>query len=1023
MKKVNKPLFRRLVCILMLTSFNLLTFAQKTITGTVTDGALNEPFPGVNVVIQGTTTGTVTDLDGKYTITATPEDVLVFSFIGYSTVSKTVGEQTTIDITMSEDKTELDQVIVVGYGVQKKSDITGSITSVKADKLREVPAASIAKALQGKTAGVEIVNTNRRPGSEPKILIRGSRSLTASNDPLIIVDGIPFGGSMNDIASDDIESIEILKDASATVIYGSRGANGVIIITTKRGKEGKLRISYNGYQGVTTVARRYELYDAEGFIQLKEDAGGTATTTYNNDEIQSILTGRETDWQDLMYKTGVTSNHEINLSGGTESTQYSVTGGFYDETGVLPEIGFKRFSIRTAIDQKINERVKIGITNMNSLSITDGQSASGMYQILTMSPLARPYDESGIMIEQPMYPNEDFYNPLTILDTERWKEQNRRMASFNTLYGEIKLADGLKYRANLGYDINQDNYNSYQGSNTTFRAGNVNRAYVRNSHGQGYTIENLLYYDKETKNHRFNVTAMQSLQESEYIKTGFDAEGIPADYMQYYNFFLAEQVTAAPRNRDYTQNNYEDSWSLVSYMARVNYAFQNKYNVTVTGRSDGSSRLAPGNKWHSYPAVAAGWNIMNESFMKNIKEAGKLSNLKLRVSYGQTSNTSISPYRTLGSLAQTVYNFGEEGVKGYKVQTLPNSSLGWEYTKSTNVGLDYAFLKNRIYGSVDAYIQNTEELLLGKSLPPSSGVTGDFLENIGATENKGLEFVINGVILAPKNADALKWDVNANLFLNRGKIVALQDTSITEDIGNGWFVGHPMSAIYDYEMAGIWQLDEADKAALYNATPGDIKFVDQNNDTVIDTDDRIILGSSEPIVQGGFSTSFEYKRFDLNIVAYFRIGGMIASTMHMPNDYFLRLDGRRNHIIVDYWTEDNPSNRWPKPDYAIDANRSDVLGYFDGSFLKIRSINLGYNFKPELVQKAFGESSSLRAYASVSDPFIFFAPYLKEGGLDPEPTGTAEFAQDGIGLPGRTQTVGLGLPPTRKILLGINLKF
>lgn len=1014
MKKVNKHILKGVVSFLLLTSFNLLTFAQVTVSGTVIDSDNKEPLPGVNVVIKGSTKGTVTDLDGKYSIETSSEDVLLFSFIGYITKEVTVGSQTSIDVAMGIDKKELDQVVVVGYGVQKKSDITGSITSVKADKLREVPAENISKALQGKTAGVEIVNTNRRPGSKPEIRIRGSRSLTASNDPLIIVDGIPFGGSINDIAADDIASIEILKDASATVIYGSRGANGVIIITTKRGEEGKLRISYNGYQGITNVARRYNLYDAEGYMRLKADAGGTAATTYNNDEIESMFTGRETDWQDLMYKTGTTANHEVNLSGGSKTTKYSLTTGYYGETSILPEIGFKRYSTRFAIDQDVSERIKVGVTSMNSLSITDGQSASGIYQILTASPLAKAYDDNGIMIEQPMYPNGDEYSPLSILDTDRWKEQNKRVASFNTFYGEVKLLEGLKYRVNMGYDYSQDNYNSYEGSNTTSRKGGANKAYLRNQHNESYTIENLIIYDKEFGSHRINFTGMQSIQESNSIKTGFDAEGIPADYMKYYNFHLADNVITS------SGNNWESSWSLASFMGRVNYTYRNLYSLTITGRSDGSSRLAPGSKWHSYPAVALGWNIMNERFMSS---AEAVSNLKLRLSYGQTSNTSIDPYKTLGGLSQNVYSFGDVGYKGYYTSTLPNESLGWEFTKTTNIGIDFGFLRGRIYGSVDAYIQQTHELLLNKSLPPSQGIEGGYLENVGSTENRGLEFVLNGVLISAATEDGFKWDVNTNIFLNREKIVELQDPTVKEDIGNGWFVDYPSSAIFDYEMIGIWQLDEADEAALYNREPGDIKLKDQNGDTLINEKDRKVLGSSQPIMQGGFSTTWGYKRFDLSVVGYYRVGGMIMSTMHMPNDYFLRLDGRRNHIDVDYWTEDNPSDRFPKPDYAIDATNSNVLGYFNGSFLKIRSINLGYSFNPKLIEKYLGEHSSLRVYASVSDPFILFAPYLKYGGLDPEPTATGENANGAVGIPDRALTVGLDLPPTRKILFGINVKF
>lgn len=986
--------------------------SQVKITGEVRSKTDNDVLPGANVVVKGTTTGTITNFDGKYEIEApTADAVLLFSFIGYQTIEVPVNGRTQINVELESDNVSLDDVIVVGYGVQKKSDVTGSIVSVETEKLRDVPASSAIKALQGKSAGVEIVNTSRRPGGDAQIRIRGNRSLTATNDPLIVVDGIPFSGKISDIASDDIQSMEILKDASATVIYGSRGANGVIIITTKRGKAGDLKISYNGYHGITQVAREYDILDAEGYVNLRTAAGNTS---YGADEIESMLTGRETDWQDLMYQDGITANHEISMSGGWENTAFSVTTGYYNETGVLPQMGFNRLNLRLAIDQKIGKRFKIGITQMNSISKTNGESANPIYQILTLSPLSKPYKNDGTINDQPMAPHEDYFNPLTINDTDRWSEKRRRMASFTSLYAEVDLFEGLKYRINVGYDLADVKYNNYYGSNTTFKAGGTNSAQLKNVDNESYTVENLLIYDKSFGKHRVNFTGMQSAQQSISIGSRFDATGIPADYLQFYNFGLAEDVVAP------TSENYEQKWNLLSYMARVNYAYDDKYMITVTGRSDGSSRLAPGRKWHSYPAVGAGWNIARESFMESLYF---LSDLKIRGGYGQTSNTSIDPYTTLGSLAQWVYNYGEDGVYGYYVNSLSNANLSWEYTATTNFGLDFGFLDGRITGSVDAYIQNTQDLLLGKRLPPSQGVSGSFLQNVGSTENKGLEFALNAVIISAKNDVDLNWEFNTNLYLNREKITALQHDSITEDIGNGWFVGYPSSAIYDYEKIGIWQLGEEEEAAKYGTKPGNIKLKDLNDDGKIDDSDRKVLGSSQPLFSGGFTSTWSYQRFDLSVVGYYRVGGMIISTLHMPNNYLNRLDGRRNQINVDYWTPDNPTNDMPQPNAAFDAARSDVLGYFDGSFLKIRSINLGYNLNPKLTDKVFGDGSSVRVYASLADAFTLFCPYLKAGGIDPEPTNTAQSDVAAVGVVDRALVVGYNTPATRKIIFGLNVKF
>lgn len=1018
MKRKLTGRHKGIIILLLFLFVPVIMMAQNiTVTGTVTDTDGN-PLPGTNISVLGTQTGVVTDATGYYSIDVPPDSRLLFNFVGYNSFIVDVNNQRVIDVIMEEDLQQLDEVVVIGYGTQRKSDITGSIVSVDASKLRDAPASSLTKTLQGKAAGVEIQNLSRRPGGNTQIRIRGNRSLSASNDPLIVVDGIPFSGSLNDIATDDVASIEVLKDASATVIYGSRGSNGVILITTKRGKPGDLKVSLNTYYGVTQVAREYDLFDAEGFVKLRSAANNTS---YVPDEIESLLLGRETDWQRLMYQDGQVQNYEITLSGGSEQSRYSFTGGYYDETGILPEISFDRYNARFAIDQKLGKRIRIGLSSMNSHSVTNGQSANPMFQILAMSPLAVAYNDDGTVKNQPMYPLEDYYSPLTIKDTERWSEQNRRVASFNTFYGELDLFEGLKYRLNAGYSFNQNKYNNFYGSNTSFRSGGLNQARVQNSDNQDYTIENLLIYEKEVAdNHRINFTGMQSIQGDITYSSRFDATNVPADYLQYNNFSLAETVEAP------SGNNFVSEWTLVSYMARINYAYSDKYLLTITGRADGSSRLAAGNKWHYYPAVALGWNIARESFMENL---GFISNLKLRLGYGQTSNTSINPYSTLGGLSRTVYDFGDRGVIGQYVSTLPNKNLGWEFTSTANVGIDFGFLNGRLQGSVDAYLQRTNDLLLGKSLPASQGVPGQFLENIGKTENRGIEVILEGTILRSPSIKGLTWDLNTNFFFNREKIVALQDPSIEKDIGNGWFVGYPTSAIYDYVKLGIWQLDEAEEAETYGRVPGQVKLEDfagggddgNEPDGKITDADRKVIGSSQPDLMGGFTSTWGYYGFDLSVVGYFRIGGMIASSLHMPNNYLNRLDGRRNQIVVDYWTPDNPTNDMPQPSASIDASRTDVLGYFDGSFLKIRSINLGYTLDKSVLN-ILNFDGSFRVYASVADPFILFSPYLKEGGLDPEPT---NYARDDValGLPGRTLVIGTSTPPARRIMFGVNVTF
>jgi TonB-linked SusC/RagA family outer membrane protein len=1003
--------------VLFFTGFQL--WGQTiTIRGNVTNEA-GETLPGVNVVLQGTFAGTITDVNGNFTISAPGNGSLEFSFVGFRSMAVPIEGRQVINITLVPDILGLDEFVVVGYGVQRKSDITGSITSVDAARLRDVPAHNIVRALQGKVSGLEIQATSTRPGGGSQIRIRGERSLSASNDPLIVLDGIPFAGSINDISMDDVESMEVLKDASATVIFGSRGANGVILITTKRGREGDLRVTYNAYQGLSTVARRYDVFNAEEFIRLRNIAG---YTNFLPNEKESMLLGRETDWQDLIYQTGLTSNHEVTLSAGTSKTQYSVSGAYFRETGVLPFMGFTRYSLRAAVDQTIGSRLRIGFTSMNSFSVTDAQSANPMWSVLTFSPLSSAYNMDGTVNEQPGYDTEITYSPLVLQDRTRWNEQNRRLASFNMLYGEIQIARNLVNRVNVGVSFADNKYNSFFGSYTPFRDGRENQAQVNNNDNFNYTLENLLTYNATfAQRHRLNLTGMASIQENISTGSRVDLNRIPVDQIQFNNPFLAEVIQAP------SSGNFFSDWRLVSFMARANYVFDDRYMLTVSGRADGSSRLAPGNKWHIYPAVALGWNIMNEQFMENVNF---IENLRLRLGYGQAANTAVSPYATLGGLTGTFYNFGGRGVRGYYVSTLPNLELGWEHTATTNIGLDFGFFQGRLYGSVDAYLQETTDLLLAKQLPASIGVPGRFMTNVGRTENRGIEVVLNGVAVSPSNEGDFGWEITANAFFNRNKIVALQDPSITRDIGNGWFVGQPMSAIYDYYKLGIWQLNEADQAAQFGFAPGRIKLLDfaggglngAEPDGQITAADRRILGSSEPDIQGGITSTFRFRGFDLSIVSYFRLGGMLISTLHMPTDYLNRLDGRRNGIRVDYWTPDNPTNDMPMPHRSFDASFTSVLGYFDASFGKIRSINLGYNVNPRFTRFLGGEST-LRVFATVEDPFLLFSPYVDAGGVNPEPNRTGATIQGGEGVPERALKVGLDVPPTRKFIFGINYKF
>ncbi len=987
-----------------------LVYGQATVRGKVTDES-GTGMPGVNIIVKGTATGTTSDADGNYSIEVPSggQSVLVFSFIGYTTLEVAVEGRTVIDVSLTPSVEALSEVVVVGYGAVKKSDLTGSLVQVDQKALAEVPIGNIGMALQGRAAGVDIQRTSSRPGANPQIRIRGNRSLGGTNDPLLVVDGIPFSGSINDINHNDIISINVLKDASATAIYGSRSSNGVILITTKRGRIGKPTLSYDGYVGLNTVLGKYELMNGEEYARFKDIAN---TYPYTATEIESMLLGRSTDWQDVMYKNGIMTNHDITVSGGNEETQYSIGTGYFRETTVLPGQAFTRYSLRATIDQKIGNRIQIGVNSMNNVGITDGENVNPMFQILTLSPLYVPYTSSGQINDLPAIGSVDepTRNPLLLYREDLWKQQRRRLRTFNSLYGELKILESLKYRINVGLDYRQDEYGEYLGSNTPFRNGAVNQASVENGDAWSYTIENLLIYNKTfADKHTVNVTAMYSVQEEEGNSSRTTAEGVFADYVQYYNLGLADRLQSA------SGNYYR--WGLLSYMGRVNYNYADRYLATITYRLDGSSRLAEGNKWFNYPAIALGWNIHNEAFMDGLSV---VSNLKLRAGYGLTSNQAINPYSSLGNLSRIPYNFGNTGTFGFLVNSLPNKNLTWEFTRTTNIGIDFGLFANRLTGTIELYQQKTSDILQNRQLPVTAGVPGSFAQNIGKTENRGVEVTLGGIILERPNG--LTWSVDANFFLNREKIVQLSDPTVTRDIVNGWHVGHPVDVIYDFEKIGIWQTGES------GGTPGQIKLKDQNGDNIIDPDnDRVILGYLQPKWQGGLTTRLAYKGFDLSVVAFGRVGGMLVSTLYQANIGFPinSLEGRRNGPRVDYWTPDNPTNKYPKPGMGqvpVGPDQGSTLGYFDATFLKIRSINLGYQLPPSILGRT--GITSLRVYATVQSPFkAFFSEYVKEGGLDPEPTGRGGSVTPGFGAGSNRLTVQPNTPLTRTFIFGVNVRY
>lgn len=1019
-------LFKSLAMLILLIGLTpSLLFAQTVLKGKVLDEK-NLPMPGAGVKLKLSGKATVTDASGEFTISAgSNEKTLIISFIGYPSQEIEIKSGVTnYNVTLTPNSKDLNEVVVVGYGQQKKSDVTGSIAGIKAEALLEVPAANPISALQGRIAGVDISRNSSRPGAGGQIRIRGNRSLSGTSDPLIVLDGVPFGGSVNEINNDDIASIDILKDASSTAIYGFRGSNGVILITTKRGRVGKPVLTYSSYYGVSQVRDQYEQFSGQEFVDFRNAASPAYSAGYSPLELAGIANGTSTNWQDYLYKKGFVTNQQLGISGGSEGINYGISAGYFNEGGVVTGIGFERYALNTTIDAMIGKRIKIGLSTRNTLTYGNGAGVNPLYATMRITPLAPAYNADGSMYLFPQEGTVDATataNPLTLSDRENIVDRTRRLRTNNVLYGEVSIIDGLKYKLNLGLDFRQENRGTFSGPKTIIRPDATSNAQATASvsNNEAYTLlmENIVTYSKTiAKDHKIDFTGLYSVQRDRGFSNAFNGVGFPSEAVQYYNFFLAQTITAV----DGGAGGFSKG-GLQSFMARVNYAYKDRYLATFTVRRDGSS-VFPINHYLNYPAAAIGWNITNEDFMKSQKT---FSNLKLRASYGVTGNPSIPTDATRGSLQSNRYDYGAQNVQGYYIGSLANVDLKWESTKQLNIGLDFAILNNRISGSVDVYKQNTDDLIINKQLPRSNGATS-YYTNAASTSGKGIEFNISSLNIASKDTKGFTWATDFNFAINREKIVRLADATTTQDVGNGWFVGQPVNVIYDYTKAGIWQTAEAVDAARYGATPGQIKIADLNNDGALTDADRSIIGTFQPKVVLGMTQRFTYKGFDLSAVAFSRLGNKIVApyltTDGGNNGYFAFLNGRVNQVKVDYWTPTNPTNAFPRPaGGATNLPYSSTLGYYDGSFVKIRSINLGYNFSPAIAGKL--GLGSLRLYATANNPFIVYSPFVKSGlGVDPEGTGFGG-AIGTNAVNARAITVGLDLPSTRQFIFGINAKF
>ncbi|GGZ15876.1 SusC/RagA family TonB-linked outer membrane protein [Echinicola pacifica] len=994
--------------LMFLVLMSFYSFGQNVqVKGTINDEN-GQPIPGAAVLVKGTTTGTAADLDGNFTISASPENTLQFSFIGYKTHEVKVGNQSTITVSLDPDVSDLDEIVVVGYGSVKKSQLTGAISSVSSKDITDQPITDARQALQGRSSGVDVTSPGSKPGASPQVRIRGRRSFNASNEPLYVVDGIPTVGGISDINPNDITSMEILKDASATAIYGSRGANGVVLVTTKRGKSGKTEVSINSYYGFNKSLGTIQVFDGPGFAEYKRESRratgnypeGPATAAadealFEPVELDGIAQGRTTDYVDQLLRTGIIQNQQVSVSGGNEKTQFFVSGGFFQDKGVVKSQDYTRYNFRANIDHKINDKVRFGTSTLISYSERNGENFNPIGGAMQENPLGKAYDEEGNLI---FLPTSDGLrtNPLAEIVPGANIDLTKRYRIFNSVYGEWKIVKGLTYRVNFGPDITIDRNGRFTGSQTNARRGGDPTGSIDENFIFNYTLENVITYERSiADDHNLKFTGLQSIQKDNLEETMLNVQGIPAESQSYNRLGDASQITLA--------NTYLEQWSLLSFMGRLNYDYKGKILVTGTVRADGSSKFGANNKFAYFPSVAVGWNITDEPFFKSNKT---FDQLKLRVSYGSIGNQAIDPYQTQALLGRTTYAYDNTPAFGYGPNTIGNPDLRWETSTTFNAGLDFSLVAGRISGSMEYYITTTKDLLAPQPLPNSTGFSG-YTTNIGETQNRGIELTINTTNIDNGN---FTWTTDFIFNRNREEILSLPNG---DDITNGRFVGQALTVFYDYKKIGIWQTDQKDLANSFEDEVGEIRVEDYNGDGQINADDRQILGSAVPDFVMGMTNRFNYKNFDFSFFIYGRFGSMIRSRFH---DQFNSLFGRYNNLAVDYWTPDNPTNEFPRPNQNQESPKyASSMSYFDGSFIKVRNINIGYNFDKSIASKL--GMSSLRVYSSIQQPFIFSSYRSKHQGIDPE------VYLDGEQGAGAGEVNANISPAVTSFTFGINAKF
>jgi TonB-dependent starch-binding outer membrane protein SusC len=1023
---------KQLRCLLLMLLFILpagIVFAQqKTITGKVTDQSTGEPLSGVSVLADKNKKGVATKQDGAYSITTDGGSTsLIFSYVGYASQVINIGTNSVINVSLLPSVKTGDDIVVIGYGTSRKKDLTGSVASIPMADLEKIPITRADQMIQGRVSGVQVIQTNAEPGGNVSIRIRGTNSINSGNEPLFVIDGFPGAGDLNSINPSDIASIEILKDASATAIYGSRGANGVVLISTKKGKADKHTVTFEMFTGFQKVANPYEMMNAKEFAAYLNDVQNLANIEapssarplpYRQGEIDSM--GAGTNWQDELFRTAPSSNYQLGFNGGNSDTKYNLSFNLFEQKGIILNSGFKRGSVRFNFDRNISAKLKLGFTSQFTRSWEDralvntsgGTNGGVLLDALRISPIIPVKDAQGqFTFQNGPAPYVDIVgNPIAY--AEKSKDKRNNLRGLVNAFFEYQIVNGLKFKVSGGTDFNFGTRDFFRPSDI-FLGGITNGSALKFASNRfAWVNENTLTYAKQiNKNHTINVLGGFSLQEFKTDDFSAAATNFFTNSLGTNNLSLGANVLTPVSN---AQKN-----SLSSFFARANYSLMEKYLFTFTMRADGSSRFGVGNKWGYFPSGAFAWRMGDENFIKNIKA---ISDLKLRVSYGITGNQEIGSYQSIARYDDFSYTLGGPvRAVGVAINSIPNPNLSWESTRSFDAGIDLSLFNDRLTFTADYYDKQTNDLLLLVSIPRSTGFQNVLL-NAGSVGNKGVEFALNTSNIEKKN---FKWTSNFNISFNRNKVLDLNgefERFVGEASGSIFpgasagtsvlRVGEPIGSFYGYKFLGIYQnAAEVTASGITGRRPGDPIYEDVNGDKAINATDRTIIGRAQPKFTWGFTNNVSYKKFNLNFFLYGSEGQSVLNLNRYELESGLSTTAKLKSV-VNRWTGEGTSNTIPKANSVVRRNTgvtSDIVE--DASFVRFKNITLGYDIIDAKQQKK-GLFKGVTIYVTAQNLFTI----TKYSGYDPE---VNSFGASNLSL----NTDYNAFPVAKSFIAGVRVQF